>query len=310
MNVHDHRFLLSGRETLERLIAQTSTGNVIGSMSLRSRLEQVMEELEAYKGYSSGVASAKLTFRGSPVVDSRGILADFGTEAVNAFAESVTRIGAGWVEPLAPSGRIPNSDEYQLLITGTAAGSFGFHMEDASPQLTLEGLPSSVERAVGKVKEILKATVGTDEDLLEAIADTDRRALDSVQTFLRKTADNGAVCALEFQGDEFRFRDVAQVRHSADRLGSDRILEDNAGLFGKFQGFLPNSRRAEFLLSGTDVDFLRQSVGAVIVARIEPAVSDKININDFLNQDITVTARVKRIGSGRPRYVFTDFQAT
>ena len=308
MNVHDYRFLLSERETLEGLINQASPGNVIGRMSLQSRLQQVVEELEAYEGYSPRVVSARLTFRGRPVVDSRGIFADFGTEAANAFAESVTRIGAGWRSPLPSSGRIPNSAEYQLMITGTATGSFGFHLEDASQQLALEGQSSPVELAVGKVKEILAATTGTDEELLEAIADTDRRALDSVQAFLKKMADNGAMCALQFQGDEFRFSDVSQVRRSENRLSNDNIRENDVTLVGHFQGFLPLSRRAEFFLSATDADFLQEAIGTVVSGRVEPAVDDIVNINDILNSEVTINALTKRVGEGRPRYVINDCQ--
>ena len=41
MNVHDYRFLLSEQGTLEKLISQTSPGNVIGRTSLQARLQQV-----------------------------------------------------------------------------------------------------------------------------------------------------------------------------------------------------------------------------------------------------------------------------
>lgn len=306
MNVHDYRFLLSEQATLKRLIDQTSPGNGIGRMSLQARLRKVEEELKAYEGYSPRVVNARLTFRGKPVVERRGINADFGADAAKAFAESVTRIGAGWRSPLPASGRIPNAGEYQLLITGTATGSFGFQLEDAAQQPALKGQSTPVELAIKKVKEILEASVATDEELLEAIADTDRRALDSVQAFLKKMADSEAMCALEFQGDEFRFRDTTQVRRSENRLSNDNIQEDEVALSGQFQGFLPHSRRAEFLLSATDADFLQDAIGTVVSGRVEPAVDDTVSINEILNQDVTIDARTRRVGQGRPRYVITD----
>lgn len=305
MNIHDYRFLLSEQGTLKKLISQSSPGNAIGRRSLEARLRQVEKELEAYEGFSPHLVNARLTFRGKPVVGSRGINADFGTDAANEFAESVTRIGAGWRSPLPTSGRIPNAAEYQLLITGTAAGSFGFQLEDAAQQPALEGQSTPVELAIKKVKEILEASVATDEELSEAIAYTDRRALDAVQSFLKKMADSEATCALEFQGDEFRFRDVAQVRRSEKRLSNDNIQENDVVLSGQFQGFLPHSRRAEFLLSATDADFLQEAIGTVVSSRVQPAVDDIVSLNEILNQEVTIEARTRRVGQGRPRYVIT-----
>ena len=305
VNIHEYRFLLSEQGTLEKLISRTSPGNVIGRMSLESRLRQVKAELEAYEGFSPHLVNARLTFRGRPVVSNRGIFADFGTEAVNSFAEAVTRIGAGWNSPLPSSGPIPNSAEYKLLITGTATGSFGFQVEDASQQPVLVGESSPVELAIGKFKEILDASIKTDDELVEAIADTDRRALDAVQGFLKIMADNRATCALEFQGSEFRFADTAQVRRSQTRLNNDNILEEDVTLTGQFQGFLPHSRRAEFMIASTDAGFLQGAVGTVVSGRVAAAVYNTVNINEMLNQDVDITTRVKRVGQGRPRYVIT-----
>lgn len=307
MNVHDYRFLLSEQGTLKKLISETSPGNVIGRMSLEHRLKQVQEELEAYAGYSPRLINARLTFRGKPVVGSRGVNANFGGEAVNTFTQAVTRIGAGWRTPLRSSGPIPDSAEYQLLITGTATGSFGFQLEDAAQQPALEGLETPVELAIRKAKEILEASLGNDEELSEAIADTDRRALDSLQAFLKKMADNGAMCALEFQGDEFHFHNTDQVRRSENRLSNDNIQESSVTLFGQFRGFLPNSRRAEVLVVAADgPDFLQESVGTVVSGKVEPAVNDTVKINEILNKDVTIEARVRRVGQGRPRYAITN----
>ena len=308
MNVHEYRFLLSERGTLRKMVSEASPGNVFGRMSLQSRLEEVEEHLKAYEGFSSRLVSAVLTFRGRPVVESRGIYADFGTEATNAFAEVVTRICASWRSPLSSSGPIPGSDNYRLLITGTATGSFGFQVEDASQQAVLEGESAPVELAIKKVKEILEASVGNDEELVEAIAETDRRALDAVQAFLKKMADNSAMCALEFQGHSFRFLDVAQVRRSENRLSYDNIQENDVTLAGQFHGFLPTSRRAEFQISDTEAEFLREAIGTVVSGRVEAAVDDTVNINEILNQDVTVNAQTRRVGQGRPRYVFTAWQ--
>ena len=306
MNIHDYRFLLSEQGTLKKLISETPASDVIGRMSLEYRLRQVEDELAAYEGYSPRLVNARLTFRGKPVVGSRGVYANFAAEVINAFVQSVAQIGASLRAPLPPKGPIPNSSEFQLLVTGTATGSFGFQLEDAAQQPALKGQDVPVELAFRKVKEVLEASLKTDKELSETIADTDPRALKSIRAFLKKVADNDAVCALEFQGDEFRFRDVPQVRRSENRLNNDSVREDDVILDGYFKGFLPIGRNAEFFISEASTDFLQEAVGTIVSGRVMPVVDETVNINDILNRDVRINARVRRVGEGRPRYVITD----
>ena len=87
------------------------------------------------------------------------------------------------VRPLLRSrGVIPNREDYDLLITDTALGSFGFELEELHRG---ELLPSQspVEAAIDQAKSILEATVETDEALANAVSGTDPRALGAVRTF-------------------------------------------------------------------------------------------------------------------------------
>ncbi len=306
MNLHNYRFLLSERTTLENLVAQSSPGNVIGRLSLESRLRRVEEELVEYEGYDYTVTSARLAFRGKPIVDNRGIRANFGPDAVKAFAEAVTTVGAGRRGSLASSGPIPHQEDYQLLITGTTSGSFVFFLEDASQQTPLLGHSTDVGYAIEKVKDILEASIGTDEDLTEAIADIDKRSLSAIRAFLQAMADGGATCALEYKGAEFGFTDTAQVRRSEARLDDENIREDQVILIGEFQGFLPNSRRAEFRIAHTDASFLSEVIGTVVTGRVDPTVVANVSINDILLSQVSIGVRTRRVGQGRPRYTITS----
>ena len=307
MNIREHRFLLSERATLRRLIDQTDESAVIARMSLEARLEEVQEQLEAYEGRSSHLVNASLTFRGSPVVGSLGIDAAFGPDAVKSFATAVGLVGASKHGPLASTGRVPHSEEYRLMITNIARGSFGFEIEEASQQPALAGESTPVEMAIGEVKAILEASVGTDEQLSEAIDETDWRAIGAIKAFLKTVADSDAVCALEFGGDVFRFADVAQVRRSENRLSEDNIQEDDVTLTGYFEGFLPVSRRAEFHIEETTADFLSEAVGTVISGKVEDAVDDAVgDINEFLKQQVRIGVHTRRVGGGRPRYIVTS----
>ncbi len=306
MNIHEHRFLLSERATLKKLISQADESDVIARMSFEARLQDVEEQLEAYEGLSSRLVNASLTFRGSPVVGSRGIDAAFGPDAVKSFANAVTLVGASDHAPLSPTGRVPHGEDYRLIITNTARGSFGFQVEEASQQPALEGQSTPVETAIARVKGILEASVGTDEELAEAIADTNQRALGGIRNFLKTVADSEAVCALAFQDDVFQFTNVTQVRRSENRLSEDNIKEDDVTLIGYFVGFLPNSRRAEFHIEEADVDFLKEAIGTVISGKVELEVDDVIgDINEILKQEVRIDAHTRRVGDGRPRYVIT-----
>ena len=308
MDRHDYRFLLSEQGTLRQLIGRTSPGNAIGRLSLERRLREVEAALQSYEGCSARLDNARLVFRGRPVRGSHGIRADFGGRAIGAFAEAVTLTGSSQSQELSASGPVPHREDYQLLITATATGSFGFEIEDAAQQPALAGQSTPVAAAIAKVKSILEASTGSDEELADAIIDSDPRAVRAVRDFLETVASAGAVCALDFRNDVFKFHDNSQVARSAHRLSADNIRDDDVALNGQFLGFLPVGRRAEFLVSGAEADFLQTAIGTVIAGRVVPEVDETVAINEILQQEVHISARTRRVGSGRPRYVITGCQ--
>ena len=307
MDVHEYRFLLSERAALRDLIDRAPPGSVITKMSFENRLRQVEEQLESFGGCSPRVVNARLTFRGKPIMGSRGIDAEFGSDAAKLFANAVRTVGASNYAPLSSRGPVPHGEDYRLLITNMARGSFGFQFEQASQQLPLAGESTPVELAIAQFKGILEASVGTDEQLAEAIIETDQRALGEIRKFLKIVADSDAVCALEFCGDQFKFIDVDQVRRSESRLSEDNIREDDVTLTGYFEGFLPISRRAEFHITQANADFLNEAIGTVISGKVESDVDEAIrDINEILKRVVRVDAHTRRVGDGRPRYVISN----
>lgn len=315
MNVHDYRFLLSERAELNRLLNRTRPEDVIVRKSFENRLHEVEAELEAYEGLSSRVVDARLTFHGAPVAGSRGMSADFSSVALKNFNTSIQSIAASQQreKPLPITGRIPGGSEYELTVTGTAKGSFGFVLEQSSQEMALNGETTPVAAAIEQLKMIFEASVGTDEELAKAVEEIDHRALKVVSDFLSNVARQNAVCALEFRGEIFRFQDTAQVQRSAVRLNQDNIKEDDVRIKGQFQGFLPKSRQAEILIQWADSDFLTESVRTVIKCRVKPAPKDALSgylpgINDILHRDVLVDARARRVGSGRPSFTLTHWE--
>ena len=277
-----------------------------------------------------------LTFRGKPVVDAHGISADFGATVVKAFTNAVAAIGASQRAPLGAYGRLPNREDYQLLITDTALGSFGFELEEAPRDNSFSEAPhadffrgaSPIESAIKQTMSILEATIGTDETGTNIIADTHPRALKLLRVFLKKLVDQEAVCALEFEDDVFRFSDVGQVRRSEKRLSQDNIDkeeresvshfpdvsqarqienrsiqenidEEEQEISGQFRGVLPTRRTFEFLNEATE---------EVISGEIDPAIEDVDEINKILNRPANIKVRSRRVDAARRHYVLLVYK--
>ena len=287
-------FLMSQQATLRKLLSDTDESEVIVRMSLNARLQEVEDQLESYEGRYPRLVNARLTFKGKPVIDQYGILADFGAKALATFEKAVASVGASLDGILGDVGRIPNRDAYGLLITGVAHGSFGFEFRDASQRAGGILEHSQAELAVEAVKDILEASLdATDEYELAYIADEiHERALKHLCEFLDVVAKNEAVCALRFGDDEVRFNNAEQVKRSAERLG--RV--ENAELIelaGKFKGFLPNSRRAEFLV---------ESTGEVIYGPVRASAAQSVEMN--VKKSVRVATRRRQKGTSRPHYTF------
>ena len=294
-----YHYLRAELAKLNNLLSTTPESAVIDRMSLEYRRSQVEEELEANPPLPRWPTTAHLAFNGKPVVDRRGVYADFAGTAVDAFAKAVTSLAASRHTTLGERGVIPNRENYRLLVTGTTHGSFGFEIEEAwDPQATYFQDESLVELAIGQAKGILESLVVSEEAIAEAIADTDERALDDLRDFLELMADNEAVCSLSFKNASFRFRDVGQVQRGFVSLGRDNLREGETEFVGHFQGFLPQSRRAEFVV--------RES-GEVMSCLVDHAVDNPEAINRILGHNVNVRTRFRQVGNSRPRYTVTGY---
>ncbi len=299
MNIRERHQLLAEKTSIERMLASLPESSVIDRMSLEARKAEVEEMLAAAPVPSREPVRARLTFRGKPIVDSHGIFAEFGAKAINAFADAVAAIGASRSTALGTRGAIPNREEYQLLITGTALGSFGFELEEAPKDRMLFPEPSLVDQAIDQTRKIMEASLGTDDELTEAIADADPRAVEALRAFLQTLADQEAICALEFREEVFRFADVGQVRRSEGRLRQDNIHEEDKRVSGQFLGVLPHRRTFEFQVTDTQ-DILSGKVG--------PAIEDAGSINHALGRPLMIQVHTKRAGTGRPKYTLLDYE--
>ncbi len=296
MNIREYHQLQAERTTLDDLLERLPPENMIERTGLEFRKKEVEEALASQPEPSRNPTRVCLTFRGKPIAGSHGIFADFGAEAVQAFTNTVATMGASQHAPLGSRGAIPNREEYRLLITGTASGSFGFELEEAGYDLFPESSP--VESAIVQTMEILEATVGADEVLANAVSEADPRALEALRGFLGTMADQDAVCTVEFNDDVFRFVDVGQVRRSQGRLSPENIHEEVREITGRIIGVLPFRRSFEFLEDET---------GELISGRIDRAIEDAAEINQVLNRSLKIRVDSKQVGTASPRYVLLEY---
>lgn len=297
MNEREYDQLQAELSTLQSMIERLPSHHAIERLSLESRKREVEGELSSRPEPGRIPARVRLTFRGKPVAVSHGVRADFGAAAVKAFSHVIATVGASQHTLLRSRDVIPNREDYDLLITDTALGSFGFELEEHHRG---ELLPSQspVEAAIDQTKSILEATVETDEALANAVSGTDPRALGAVRTFLKLLADQEAVCAIEFKDDVFRFLNVGQIRQSESRLREENIYEEEREISGTFAGVLPAARTFEFRDGDT---------GEVISGRVGPAIADASAINEHIDRPLMIRVHSTRIGASKPRYVLVKY---
>jgi hypothetical protein len=299
MNIQEYRQLQAERSALEKLIGQLPASSVIERVSLEARKREVEEQIASESAPQREPARLILTFRGKPIVGNHGMFADFGAAVISCFSEAIAAIGAGLSRPLGTRGAIPSKEEYRLLITGTATGSFGFELEEApKDQMRLIPELSPLEAAIEQVKAIMIASLGTDDELIEAISETDPRALDGIRAFLKVMADREAACTLEFKDEAFRFSDAGQVQRSVQRLSRDNIHEEDIRILGQFQGVLPKRGTFEFVIMET---------GNIIFGRVGNEIETPSDINKILYKDVQAHLHITRAGTSQPRYTLLGY---
>jgi hypothetical protein len=188
-------------------------------------------------------------------------------------------------------GPIPGRDRNQLLITGTAVGSFGFELEEVLREQPAPDTQTPVALALEHAQRLLRdAAEADDEHLADTAAELDGRAVAKVRDFASLLAEHEAVCTLVVGDHGFRFTDAGQVRRCVDRLSARNMVEQEATLEGRLEGVIPARRTFEFH-AGQDV----------LVGKIGPGV-DPGQLKRLLDQPIQVQMLITRVGTGRPRY--------
>ncbi len=297
MTAKEYNMIASEIQQLEGFLDKIPKENAIERLGLEVKLSESKDLIEGITPEESPY-KAVMTFRGTPVTGKHGIVADFAASATSAFSESVLAIAASLSENFRQVGPIPNRQENQLLITGTAIGSFGFVFEvPKANNDTLFPGSSSAEVALEKFQSLLSSSLeGDDDDLTELVEEIHPRAVAKVKSFLNVLKTNHAWCALTFKEKEFRFASFQDIERSFTRLDSNNINESEETHSGKFLGFLPTSRTFEF-----------QAGDSVLKGKIGSDIMDPNILNaEYLDINVTVLFNTIQVGQGKPRYILKD----
>jgi hypothetical protein len=286
---------------LEGILATMPPTEVIARISFEIRLRSAKAAL-ATLANSPVVKKAKLTFRGKPVFGSHGIAADFGTKAAGAFSDAFAAVAAGLTESLQYMGPIPDRAKNQLLITGTAIGSFGFEFELPPQKNDLFPDAGRTEEALQKLQDLLRISAeGSDDEMAELVEEVHPRAVRKVADFLGYLVQYQALCGLEFEDKFFRFDSREQLEVSAERLQEGNIRECEEDFIGNFAGMLPSGRTFEFNLTDGN-----PPIKGKVAAEIEDP--DLIN-REWLKRPAKIKLGVIQVGQGRPRYTLKSWES-
>jgi len=292
MNISEYDALASEISLLEEMLAQLPEEEIIERIGLEHRLEMAKNQIASVQPEQIG-HKAVLTFRGTPVIGNHGIAADFAAKATGAFTDAVAAVAAGLADNLRDMGPIPNSEQNQLLITGTAIGSFGFEFE--APKVNED----NAEAALQKMQSLFRQTVeGNDDSLTEMVEEIHPRAVRKAVDFLKVLREKNAWCAFSFQQNYFSFDSIKQVSTAIERLSEENIQEKDENYQGELQGVLPKSRIFEF-----------NSGDKILCGKIGLHIEDAHVLNrDYLHKPSRVILQVTQVGQGKPRYVLKKLE--
>lgn len=296
----NYRHLLAEQNSLEQMIASASNPNSMSIRSLKIRLKQITDEINAIDPLYL-TKKAVITFRGKPVNGSKSISADFSAKALNGLTDMVASIVASANRTLNHHGAIPNKNQHTLQITGVAVGSFGFELALPAPQAQddlIDGQKNDTADTLTHIQDLLQYGInGTDEQIGDMIDALHPRAIAKVNDFLSIMRSQEALFALQFNDKLVRIDSDEQLKKLMERFSQDNIHESDDEYHGHFIGVLPKTRTFEF----QDED------KNVIKGKINHQVPNPEHINrEYLNKPVRVRFHTLRFGSAKPKYELLD----
>jgi hypothetical protein len=295
----EREFLQADLAQVKALLSQSPADeDPIEHFQFAHRVRELEERLAALPAaIEQAAAGVALFFGGRPVVGSRGIKAAFGTQVIGQFQKLISqRYAAAETGPLASRGRVPMSDETQLLVTDVVRGSFGFVLQAPEPTRS----DADLKQVVDEVADTLSRMAASDDALFdEAAARVDSRQLGALKEFFKLLDDEGAsLRVVEGERDfELSTQAVQRARQRAEGLSIQDRVED---LEGQIIGWTEFSQRFELRLH-SDRNIV---VGTVSRDAMERVAQEGLNP---LHRHVRVRVKVREVVARNrtPRKNFT-----
>lgn len=260
----DREALLADRASIQALLASIPVEDVLGRTSLQARLADVEEQLTRLERELSTAGSVALMFGGQPVHGSRSIDAEFTAKALRTFHNLVRKkVAFAEFGSLGERGPIPRRGVgVDLAITEIVRGSMGFLLEEKPHNEELAD--TIVKVALDSVADLVIKTASVRSEDFEDAADTlDSRLLVSLKKFFRTLDDSGATLRI-VEDERDATLDSAAVQRARERVDAMEITDSESdSVVGELLGLLPDSRRFEMRLRGSD-EVIKGPVAAAV----------------------------------------------
>jgi hypothetical protein len=298
MNNQEYQMLASEITQIEEILQELPQDRWLEKSSFENRLKYLKEEIAKVE-QSAIRHKAIITFRGSPVFGTHGILVDFASKASGALNEAVTSIAASLAENLRYMGPIPDRDKNKLLITNIARGSFGFELElpnNGEDSLIVE--ESNASKALDKMIELFENTLNENEDnLSELVQEIHPRAVKKVVEFLDTLKNSNAWFAFEYKNKLVKYPNIETITNTIKLLDENNINEHEESFEGMFQGVMPEGRTFEFKTNNKEI----------IKGKIGPDIKDPmVLVKEYLLKPATIKLKVTQVGQSKPKYMLLD----
>lgn len=248
---------------IEQLLRSLPEEDALGRMSLDSRRQQLLEQLESLGAERNTLASTALFFGGKPVIGSRGIQAEFASRVLDDYRDSVINMWASAGGEVASRGPVADQDSARLHVTELLHGSVGFLIEEIDLK-ALPLFPSPLKQAADAIDDLIVSVAKeSDEDFEKGLDQLHPRVFRAVERLIKNLHQAEATIRVvdESHDEALTSQDVdkAYVRLEATSIEEEQFTED-----GLLIGLLPYGERFEF----------RRQGGQLITGKVSPSLSE------------------------------------
>lgn len=185
--------LYAEKNSLIALLKDLPEDDILGKMSLESRLKDVEYQIKQIADTPEMLAETVLYFGGDSVNGSYGINIDLASDALKRYQSYVSVVHAARTQKgeISEAGPIPGADSSIMQLVATPRGSFGFVLKERNNQLRM--VESSLYESVEVANALIaSSTTDSEDDFDSAIEDVQPRVLKELNNFLETLNRHGA----------------------------------------------------------------------------------------------------------------------